>query len=223
MPTLDAIAYFTSAVETEKQWTRPFSKRVAGYPRNFGEWRLSADGESLDTWKEYREADHLRLSLWDSQGEDIEIPNTGEWTLVLNWPRKAQSLRYRLQASEKIPSARQPHMVLNVSLLEATGADTTADAGEPVEVTLETFSQTSAKGFWVKLLPVSASGALKESDTGEIDISLKQKFLARFNPVFRPGFMFAFESAAYVVQAVSRKDRRRNVTLFCNQIGGESG
>ena len=93
MPTLDQIAYYTSAAESEKQWTRPFSKRVAGYPRNSGEWRLSAAGESLDTWKEYGEADQLMLSLWDTQGQDLEIPDTGEWALILNWPRKAQSLR----------------------------------------------------------------------------------------------------------------------------------
>ena len=163
------------------------------------------------------------LSLWDTQGQDLEIPDTGEWALILNWPRKAQSLRYRLQAAEKIPSARQPHILFDVSFLEAAGAPTTAAASEPIEVTLETLAQTKAQGFWVKLLPVSASGSLQVSETGEIDTVLRQKFLARFNPAFKPGFMFSFENRAYVVQAVSRKDRRRNVSLLCNEIGGESG
>ena len=224
MPTLDQIAYYSMPIaEVNHLWTKPYSRRVSGIPSNFGEWRLAAEGESLDTWKEYREADQLMLSLWDTQGEDLEIPETGQWVIILRFPRRAQSLRYRVSEVIKIPSARQPHILISLSLMEATGAETTPDGGEPLEVSLENYSPVTKKGFWVRLLPVSASGTLQVSETGEIDTVLRQKFLTRFNSAFRPGFMFTFESRPYVIQAVSRRDRRRNVTLLCNEIGGESG
>lgn len=224
MPSLDQIAYYSEASTAVNQWTRPFSMKVKGVPGDAGEYRLSLNDDTLDTWAEYKTANQIMLSLYDSQGDDIEIPSTGNYALVLHWPRKAQALRYRVQSTETKRSSRQPHIVFDVALLEATGADTTADDDEPVEVTLETFTQTETRGFWVKLLPISVSGsALMMSETGEIDVTLKQKFLARFSSRLTPGFQFLFENDAYVVVAVSRKDRRRNVILYCNRIGGETG
>ena len=224
MPTLDALAYYSAPVgNVNELWTRPFSKRVLGIPTDSGEWQLSAESESLDTRAEYQQADKLRLSLWDSQGEEYTLPETGQWSLILSWPRRAQKLRYRVSEALKIGSARQPHSFFDISFQGAAGAKTTADPGEPINVTLQSFSQYKIFGFWVRLLPISTSGALKVSETGEIDVSLKQRFLARFNPDFKPGFMFSFENRPYVVDTVSRQDRRRMATLLCNEIGGESG
>ena len=226
MPYLDALAQYRASQPAQAAfWRIPYSMRVAGIPSGVGRWRLAAGGESLDTWQDYKAADTLQLSLYDSEGDSYGFPDLvgSRWSLTMDWIRQAQILSFNLDTASRSTSRRQPHNSFGLTFLSAEGATTTADPNEPVLISVWPLTTETTEQFWVRLLPTLTMSGLVESETGEIDISMRQRFAARFDPMLQPGFLFSFENEPYVVKSVSRKDRRRNVILTCGLIGGESG
>ena len=226
MPHLNALAQYRAAQEPQEAfWRIPYAQRVAGIPTGTGRWRLASGSESLDKWDDYRAADTLQLSPYDSEGDSYGFPDLvgSRWSLTMDWIRRAQSLKFQIDTASRSASRRQPHNSFGLTFLSAEGATTTADPGEPVLVSVWPLVTEIQKQFWVRLLPTLTMNGLTESSTGELDVALLQRFATRFDPMLKPGFMFEFEGEPYVVKSVSRPDRRRNLILTTEEIGGASG
>ena len=223
MPYLDQLGRYRTPTEARETWTRPFAVRVAGFPSDVGQWRLSMAGTSVDSWAEYKLADGLQLALHDSQGDAVPLPDlTNAQSIRMTWIRTAQSLRYRISSASRSSGMRQPHNQFTIQLADAEGADTTPTPDEPVLVNIQRYVAETSKQFWTKILPTMSQSALVQSSTGEVDTRLLTRFAVRYNSVFQPGLQFEFEGRAYVVVSISRKDRRRNLILTTEEIGGNA-